>query len=124
MGDRETVRVEVLGTVAHPAEILEDRLRERLDHARKLGRDRILDSHVRSLSSGGAKPLTQQQRLRGHPIRVIRGNKGTLDIATAKTGRRRNEASLGPVEQPASCLADTLSRNLLQSSMGHQILNR
>ena len=37
MGDRGTVRVVVLGAVAHPAEALERRLRERFDCARKLG---------------------------------------------------------------------------------------
>jgi len=79
---------------------------------------------VRSLSSRGAKALTQQQRLRGHPIRVIRGYESTLGIASAKTGRRRCEASFGPVEQPASSITGTLSRNLLESAMGHQILNR
>lgn len=124
MGGRGTVRVEVLSTVAHPAEILERRLRERRDRARELGRDRILDSHMRSCSRGGAKALTQQQRLRGHPIRVIRRDKGTLDIATAETGRRRCEASLGPVKQAASSITGTLSRDLLESAMGHQILNR
>ena len=68
---------------------------------------------MRSCSRGGAKALTQQQRLRGHPIRVIRCGKGTLDIATAETGRRRCEASLGPVKQPASSIIDTISRDLL-----------
>lgn len=66
----------------------------------------------------------QQQRLRGHPIRVIRGDEGTLDIAPAKTGLRRLEASLSPVEQLASSITSTLGRNLLESAMGHQILNR
>ena len=66
----------------------------------------------------------QQQRLRGHPIRVVRGDEGTLDIAAAETGCRRCEASLGSVEQPAGSITETLSRNLLESTMGHQILNR
>ncbi|MYB28108.1 MAG: hypothetical protein F4X38_03110 [Acidimicrobiaceae bacterium] len=79
---------------------------------------------MRSLSAGGAKALAQQQRLRGHPICVIRGDEGALDIAAAETGRCRCEASLGPVEQPASCISGTLSRNLLKSAMGYQILNR
>ena len=49
-----------------------------------LGRDRILDRHMGSLSPGGAKTLTAQQRLRGHPVRVVGSHERTIGITTAE----------------------------------------
>ena len=37
---------------------------------------------MRSVTAGGAQGLPGQERLRGHPVTVVSGDKGAIDVAT------------------------------------------
>jgi hypothetical protein len=69
--------------VTGTAQTLERRLRKRRDVRSELGGHGILDSHVRPVAACGAQALPGQERLRGHPVGVIRSNVGTVHIVVA-----------------------------------------
>ena len=79
-------------------ESLERRLRECRYFHSELRRHGVFHRHVRPLTAGGAQGLPGQKCFRSHPVTVVRGDKGAIDVATRQGS---SSSGLNPQHRPA-----------------------
>ena len=105
-------------------EPLKCRLGECRDCRSELRRHGILHRHVRPVTAGGAQGLPGQKCFSGHPVTVVRGDEGAINVATGQgSGGSGLNSQHRPADQSLSQAAEIIRFIALQAIPVNEELN-